>query len=94
MKAGWSRNQIQSATRILIKPVAESGVLELYNAKKTIHFRNIDRKEESIQINQYELRWRPLSTESESNEIVGACFCCKAYLNRNFLLLKNMNLFE
>lgn len=74
MRAGWCKNQTQSENQILITPIAEPGCLELYNSTKTIHYRDLEYKEESIQISQYELRWRPLSKESTIKDIVGV-FC-------------------
>ena len=93
MRAGCARNQTQSANTILT-PIAEPGILELYNAKKTIHYRNFEYKDQSIQISQYELRWKPISKESELQNIVFMFFIWCCLFCRIYLLLMNMNLLE
>ena len=94
MRAGCARNQTQSANTILVTPIAEPGILELYNAKKTIHYRNFEYKDQSIQISQYELRWKPISKESEIQNIVFMFFIWCCLFCRIYLLLMNMNLLE
>lgn len=92
MRVGWCINQTQSANKILVTPIAEPGILELYNAKKTIHYRCMNHMEESIQVCQYELRWKPISKESNLKDIVGALLMISSYFCRLLILLMNMSL--
>lgn len=94
MRVGWCINQTQSADKILVTPVAEPGILELYNAKKTIHYRSMNHMEESIQVSQYELRWKPISKESDLKEIVGTFLMITSYYCRLFILLMSMSLLK
>lgn len=94
MRVGWCMNQTQSADKILVTPVAEPGILGLYNAKKTIHYRSMNHMEESIQVSQYELRWKPISKESDLKEIVGTFLMITSYFCRLFVLLTSMSLLK
>ena len=80
MRAGWCKNQTQSADKILITPIAEPGCLELYNSRKTLHYRDVEYKDETIQICQYELRWKPISQESSIQELVSLILTSSNYL--------------
>lgn len=84
MKVGCSKNETQDINKILVTPINESGYLGLYNSKSSKTYRTIENKNESIQINKYELRWEPISKDSTLNKVVRVFLFTVIYLSRPF----------